>query len=103
MYAEAAAHPKRWTADELARFLNLHWAERNELNIRTIGSVDVTKAERQALRLARKKERDRNRQRQKRASKRGIRFNLSKAQPWKAEAISRATWYRRHRRALETE
>jgi hypothetical protein len=49
------AKPLRWRADTLAKRLNLKESDRARLRITTIGAVDVTKAEREAARNARKR------------------------------------------------
>jgi hypothetical protein len=91
------AKPFRWCADKLGKRLNLTEAVRTKLRITTIGSVDMTKAEREAARKARK--RADMRQRRKNAGTKSRREYLAasteQAKPWLAQGISRATWYRR--------
>jgi hypothetical protein len=66
--ARAIAKPIHWRADKLAKRLNLTDAERKRLRIRTIGAVDVTKAERAARRRQQARERDESRRRSKGAN-----------------------------------
>src|SRR5262249_5438404 len=90
-------------SDTCGQHLRLSYVERTKLRIKTIGSYDVTRAER--TKLAKDRRRDRNRKRQ--AGKRAaagalprttyLANSLSAARPWEAEGVSRATWYRRHR------
>jgi hypothetical protein len=55
------AKPLRWRANKLAARLNLREADRARPGITTIGAVDVTKAEREAARKARKRQNMRKR------------------------------------------
>jgi hypothetical protein len=91
------AKPLRWRADTLASRLNLRDGERHRLGIRTIGAVDVTKAERKGRRGER--ERLRKEQRRRNAGAKPRRCYLaaaaSRIRPWVALGISRRTWYRR--------
>lgn len=90
---------RHWTADQLAWRLRLTWEQRTMLGITTIGAIDHGKA----ARTKRRKERERQRKATiRRASGAKPRSEyraaaIAKAQPWKAEGISRATWYRRQR------
>lgn len=94
---EAMHWPKLEKADALAARLKLTYAERMHLRITTIGSCDVDKAERKRRAKIRKRERDRIRAARRRADAGSIprEQSLSRIQPWKAEGISRRTWYRR--------
>jgi hypothetical protein len=95
--ARAAQQPLRWKADTLGKLLRLTDADRQRLRIKTIGACDVSKAER----VRRVNER-RNAKRQKQTREGYLAANTaSRAEPWKAEGISRAKWYRRGRH-LET-
>jgi hypothetical protein len=98
--AKIALSPQFLRADPLAQLLNLGMEERTRLGIRTIGAVDATKEER--AEIAR-----RNRAERKKATRRagGVRpreeyetNSLSNTKPWKAEGISRRTWFRRRAR-----
>lgn len=97
----AVAKPRFWRADTLAKRLNLTEADRQRLNITTIGAADMTREERAALRRQRKRDRDRKRAKaRRRADGRKTRAEylanaLSSRRPWVAEGISRRTWERR--------
>jgi hypothetical protein len=91
------AKPLRWRADKLAARLGLTEAERQRLKIRTIGAIDVDKAERAKRRLERKVAAERERRRANGAKPRDKyeTGSTSARQPWLAADISRRTWYRR--------
>jgi hypothetical protein len=99
LIAEVEECPLRWTADKLAWKLKITEADRNRLKITTIGATDLPKAERIKRRKSRKNAA--------RASARRLAGAMTrpdylatvrrKAEPWKAEGISRATWFRRQR------
>lgn len=82
LVAKVIANPKRWSADELAKQLGLTFADRMKLGIRTIGSIDVSKAERAKRRAALKRERDRQYRRLKRAAKTLPAPRLAHSKPW---------------------
>ena len=65
MIARVIAKPIRWRADALGKLLRLTDAERTELKITTIGSVDVPRAER----IKRRRERARQRMAARRRAK----------------------------------
>jgi len=94
---EANARPKIRKADALGRYLGLTDKVRTALEITTIGSLDLSKRQR----ALRKRERSRARKEMKRRAagqKSRVEFLAtakSQRQPWKAEGISRRTWYRR--------
>ena len=95
----ADALPRCCTADKLAKFLGVTYAQRQRLAITTIGSIDVNKRSRALLR--KRKNRLHN-ERKRRAQ--GIRpraaykeNSLMHIKPWEVEGISRRTWYRRKR------
>ena len=92
-------NPRVWTADELARELNLTMQERTMLGITTIGAIDMNKAQRAKHRKTKAKLRMRRRRAQVGALPRAQyeAKSISRAKPWIAEGISRATWYRRQR------
>jgi hypothetical protein len=71
------------------------------LRITTIGSVDVTNAERAAARKARKRQSKQAMRRAKGKLTRSDYLAQSKenAKPWISEGISRRTWYRRQKLA----
>jgi hypothetical protein len=56
LVAEVATNPQRWKADALAWRLHLTYADRQTLKIKTIGAVDVPRAQRTKLRKERNKE-----------------------------------------------
>jgi hypothetical protein len=93
---EADTIPPYRAADALGRWLRLSDAMRTFLGICTIGSFDVSKRQR----ALRKRERSRARKEMKRRAagqKSRVEFLAaakSQRQPWKAEGISRRTWYR---------
>ena len=93
------ARPLRWRADKLALRLRLTEAERRRLHICTIGAIDMTKAERKEARKLRQRQRDRARRRARGAKPRHHyeANSISRAKPWLALGISRATWYRQRR------
>jgi hypothetical protein len=88
---------------DLGERLNLTWAERQELAIRTIHPADLTPEEFEEKRGERRRERARARQarRRRRAGARSRITDrvtsLTHLKPWKALNMSRATWYRRRR------
>ena len=94
---EADIIPKRRTADALGRWLRLSDAMRTALKICTIGSFDVSCRQR----ALRRKERNRaSKEMKRRAAGKKTRVEylaaaISNTQPWRAEGISRRTWYRR--------
>jgi hypothetical protein len=103
--AEEALRVRRWwTADKLAQRIGLTYEDRQRLRITMIGAVDMPKIERDRL----------TRERAAAAKKARRRANgvipreeyeagsISRTEPWKAEGISRATWYRRRCQASET-
>src|SRR4051794_30162849 len=78
--------------------------ERDVCRLWMIDAVDESKADRAVRRAAERRVRDRERKRANRAEKGGSvtrdlyeAESLSRAKPWEAEGISRATWYRRNR------
>jgi hypothetical protein len=98
--AKVTDQPIRWKADTLAKALNLTEAERRRLCIRTIGAIDVTKAERLQARKLRDRQAKRANRRAQGAKPRAeweAENNTSRTKPWIALGISRATWYRQNR------
>ena len=96
--ADLSRSPGRWMSQPLAEKLGLTEAERRQLKIRTIGSVDMTSAERKQDRKLRDRARKRL-SRQKAGAQSRSRYlasnNRSREKPWVAEGISRRTYYRR--------
>jgi hypothetical protein len=97
--AKITDRPIRWKADTLAKVLNLTEAERRRLHVRTIGAVDMSKAERLQARKLRDRQNKRTKRRAKGAKPRAEYEAKSKnrIKPWIALGISRATWYRQNR------
>lgn len=96
---QAIAKPLRWRADKLAVRLNLTAADRARLRIRTIGAVDMTKAQREAASKVRKRKAEAEQRRSKGVVPRQQyeATAVGHGKPWLAEGLSRATWYRRQR------
>jgi hypothetical protein len=94
---EAIANPQKWKADALAWRMRLTKEDRRMLGITTIGAIDENKAARTKRRRALDRQRKENARRAKGVKPRKAYEgqSTSKAQPWKAEGISRASWYRR--------
>lgn len=97
---EALASPQKWKADALAWRMRLTKEDRRMIGVTTIGAIDENKAARTKRRRALDRQRKENARRAK-----GIKprteyehQSISKAKPWKAEGISRASWYRRQYR-----
>jgi hypothetical protein len=94
---ETSITRKHLTADNLARFLGVTYAERQALHLTTIGSVNVSKRARKALR------RDRNlmakeRKRRKLGARPRAEYEANSiAAQARAEGVSRMTIYRRKR------
>jgi hypothetical protein len=91
------AKPIKRKADTLGARLGLREADRTRLRITTVGSVDVTKAEREAARRVRKRQAKQEKRRAKGTLTRQEyeQRAINRAKPWIAAGISRRTWYRR--------
>lgn len=106
--ARADKRKRMLGADDCAALLCVTMAERTALDLRTIGACDVTKEERDAISLERKRQRDRDRQAARReADGRKSRAeyeagSISRMKPWEAMGMSRATWHRKGKPMLET-
>lgn len=93
---QAAADPRRWTADELAAALGLTYAIRTGLGITTIGAIDCDKAEREAI----QNRVDVDRKRAKRRARGAVpreqyeANSLSRRQPWRDAGMSRSKWFK---------
>ncbi len=93
------AKPIKWGSDTMGKRLRLTWIERTQLRITTIWAVDITRAEAAAIqaltrRLARQAKR------RLKGAKPRHEYEASAVghgQPWIAEGISKATWYRRQK------
>jgi hypothetical protein len=98
---EASICRKHLTADNLAKFLGVTYAQRQALRLTTIGSIDVKKRARKELR----KRKDRLYREHKRRGN-GVQARLnyeanSIAAKARAEGVSRMTIYRRRKQAAE--
>ncbi|HEY7665866.1 MAG TPA: hypothetical protein VH934_22335 [Xanthobacteraceae bacterium] len=86
-------------ADPLAAWLGLTYLDRQKLQIRTIGSVNVKKRARTELRKRSKQLAEEKRRRTRGAQPR-VQYednSLSATRPWEKLNISRRTWYRRQK------
>jgi hypothetical protein len=93
------------SAKRCGEMLQLTAHEREVCGIRTIDAIDEPRAERQARIARERRARDKAAKRSKRGRLLRSEYedrSLSRSQPWKAEGISRATWYRRRRSGLPT-
>jgi hypothetical protein len=100
MMADATMSPRTWTFQELGDHMNLTEAERRDLGIRTIGTIDVTSKQRKQARKVRDKDRKAAKRRAKGAKPRDQYLaanDKTRMKPWDIDGISRATWYRRQR------
>jgi hypothetical protein len=94
---QAGATRQHRTADRVARFLGVTDSQRTALCLTTIGSIDVRRTDR----MKRRREQHRVRlehNRRGRGAKPRAEYeanSLSRTKPWKAEGISRPTWYRK--------
>jgi hypothetical protein len=88
------------SADNLARFLGVSYPQRQALGLTTIGAIDVGKRAR--LELRKRKDRLAKERKRRAAGARPQAQSLSRTEPWKAEGISRASWYRRRRETVSS-
>jgi hypothetical protein len=93
--------PLKWTADKLAQRLGLDYAARTRLGITTIGATDCMKAKREKRR--RQQDAARHKALRAKAGARPHAHSVTQTQPWKAEGISRRTWYRRRNGTIGTD
>jgi hypothetical protein len=98
---EASITRKHLTADNLARFLGVTYAQRQTLRLTTIGSVNVKKGARKELR--RRNDRLYQEHRRRERGARPHSESLSRTKPWEAMKISRAKWYRQRTMRRETD
>jgi len=96
---QAAVYP-RLSADALAMYLGVSYAQREALRLTTIGSVNVKKRARKELRKRKARLREERRRRAQGAKPRSQ--SLSRTKPWEAENMSRAKWYRQQKVRRET-
>jgi hypothetical protein len=94
--ATVLVKPLRFRADTLGARLGLREVERSRLRIRTIGAIDLTKAERIARRRDRKRVRRIHRRRAQGMRPRAVyeSASVSRKKPWEALGMSRRSWYR---------
>lgn len=91
------------SADALGHALHVSYEERCLLDLRTIGSFDVTKRQRTKIRKAKRRDRDRHRKMVKRRSAGAVTRaeylakSLSQSKPWEAFGVCRRTWEKRGR------
>jgi hypothetical protein len=93
---EANATAPRRTPDELARFLGVTYASRQQAKAWTLGAVDVSRAER--TKRARARSRAKQQLKRRAAGAKPQSQSVSRAKPWEQEGISRRTWYRRRKK-----
>jgi hypothetical protein len=94
-----AGSPLKFKASTLGWRLRLTELERTELAITTIRAFNMTDEQM----IERRRQRDRERKARCRLAKRSSRpAPLNQTMPWKGAGISRATWYRRRKAAVET-
>jgi hypothetical protein len=98
---EVSITRKHLTADSLARFLGVTYADRQTLRLTTIGSVNVKKGARKELR--RRNDRLYQERRRRERGARPHSESLSRAKPWVAMKMSRAKWYRQRTMRHETD
>ena len=97
---EVLAHPRKWKSERLGKLLNLTGEEWRKLRIR-IAPVDMSKEERRDYSRILS-----NGKRLKKRRTQGMKTraayleanSLSRDEPWKAEGVSRTTWYDRRKR-----
>jgi hypothetical protein len=99
---EASIIRKCWSADNLARFLGVTYAERQALGLKTIGSIDVKKRARKELRKRRDRMAKKRKRRASGALSRAEYEANSTAAKARAEGVSRMTIYRRERAAEQS-
>ena len=92
---EASICRKHLSADNLARFLGVTYAQRQALGLTTIGSTNVKKAARRELRKLRARKALMAKRRA--AGMRPQSESLSTTKPWRELGMSRASWYRRNK------
>lgn len=96
--AEAAELTASWQdADQMAKRIGLSFADRRLLEVHTIGAADITKRQRIAMQKEKRRQRERNRRKANGAKPHAE--SINRTEPWKAEGISRRTWFRRRKKA----
>ncbi|HEY4200061.1 MAG TPA: hypothetical protein VGM83_05835 [Devosiaceae bacterium] len=110
---EAIASRHDWrrhmqSADDCAVLLGMTWVKREWLSLKTIGAVDVSHEDRQALAAERKRIMERERQAAKRRAEGRLSrieyeaSSLSKTKPWETMGMKRSTWYSKGKPMPET-
>jgi hypothetical protein len=99
MVERVLATPLKFKADTVAKRIGLTAERRARLNIRTIGAIDQTAAEREAASKARKREAKRKSRRAGGMKPRAeyLATSVERAKPWEQEGVSRRTWYHRQK------
>src|SRR5262249_23282753 len=100
---EADDIPHCWSADRVAKYLGVTYAQRQALGLTTIGSIDIGRRSRTVLRKRRACRREERRRRATGAIPRAEyeAKSLSATKPWKELGISRRTWERRRNKARD--
>jgi hypothetical protein len=96
---EASITRRHLSADNLARFLGVTYAQRQALGITTIGSINVGKRARKELR--KRKDRLAKERRRRAQGARHRSESLSRTRPWEAMNMSRRTWERHRNKARD--
>jgi hypothetical protein len=101
---EAATTRQCRTADALARYLGITDKMRRIADLKTIGSIDVSKRQRARRRKEQKRMRIQNNRRAQGAKPRAEyeANSLTRAKPWEKAGISRRTWYYRQKSGRAT-
>jgi hypothetical protein len=103
---EVFAFPRRWRADTLGRLLHFTGEEWRRLRVRIIEPIDMTKQERRAfsqeLYLQRRQLRRRKEGKKPRPQWEAD-HNIGKTKPWEALGMSRPTWYRKGKPAVQSD
>jgi hypothetical protein len=97
LLAEIQDRRRRWRGEKLAQLMRLTEVERRRLAITTIGSIDVTRAERAKRRKQAKRDAIAAARRASGTKPRKewlAAHSLTRTKPWEALKMSRASWYR---------
>ena len=94
---------RRWSADNLGRWLGVKFEDRQAERITTIGSTDVNKHARKALRKQKDRAYQKRKRRARKVQPRALYEANSVAAQARAEGVSRMTIYRRRKAAAQTE
>lgn len=101
IYERTKVRYRPLSADALGRALHVSYEERCLLDLRTIGSFDVTKRQRTKIQKVQRRDRDRHRKMVKRRSAGAVTRaeylarSLSQTKPWEAFGVCRKTWEKR--------